>query len=70
MSSMHVQLLKLNYYYPPRYAELTADHAGFLLALGLSGHLSTLPKLQLHDYLVKGYELTTVALLLGVAAAQ
>ncbi|XP_057316495.1 anaphase-promoting complex subunit 1-like isoform X2 [Hydractinia symbiolongicarpus] len=53
-----------------KYADLTADHSGFLFALGLTGHLSVLPKWNLHDYLSKGHELTTVALLLGISTTQ
>ena len=32
---------------------LISEHAGFLLALGLNGHLSNLARLSLHDYLIK-----------------
>ena len=32
---------------------LTSEHAGFLMALGLNGHLNSLARLSLHDYLVK-----------------
>uniref|UniRef100_A0A7M5XES7 Anaphase-promoting complex subunit 1 n=1 Tax=Clytia hemisphaerica TaxID=252671 RepID=A0A7M5XES7_9CNID len=53
-----------------KYSELNASHSGFLFALGLMGHLSSLPKLHLHDYLIKGHALTTVALLIGTAATK
>ncbi|XP_015792112.1 anaphase-promoting complex subunit 1 [Tetranychus urticae] len=46
------------------------EHAGFLFALGLNGHLSKLSTMNIHDYLCKGNELTRVAVLLGLAAAK
>jgi len=57
-------------YNKPRNNQLTEEHAGFLMALGLSGHLNSLSYMNLHDYLCKGHELTTVGLLLGTAAAK
>lgn len=50
--------------------EAQNEHAGFLLALGLNGHLSKLSTMNIHDYLCKGNELTRVAVLLGLAAAR
>lgn len=32
---------------------LISEHSGFLLALGLNGHLNNLARLSLHDYLIK-----------------
>ena len=59
---------------PKSSASLTNDasneHAGFLLALGLNGHLARLSTMNIHDYLCKGSELTRVAVLLGIAAAK
>ena len=46
------------------------EHAGFLFALGLNGHLARLSTMSVHDYLCKGNELTRVAILLGLAAAK
>ena len=46
------------------------EHAGFLLALGLNGHLAKLSRMNIHDYLWRGNELTRVAVLLGLAAAR
>ncbi|CAH3188191.1 unnamed protein product, partial [Porites evermanni] len=57
-------------YNKPRNNQLTEEHAGFLMALGLSGHLNSLSYMNLHDYLCKGHELTTVGLLLGAAASK
>ncbi|KAM9809546.1 anaphase-promoting complex subunit 1 [Syngnathus typhle] len=50
--------------------EMANEHAGFLMALGLNGHLTKLGTLNIHDYLTKGHEMTTIGLLLGVAAAR
>lgn len=59
---------------PKSSAALSSDalneHAGFLLALGLNGHLACLSTMSIHDYLCKGNELTRVAVLLGLAAAK
>ncbi|XP_022110916.1 anaphase-promoting complex subunit 1-like isoform X2 [Acanthaster planci] len=57
-------------YNKPAGSELTNEHAGFLMALGLNGHLSSLSTLKVHDYLCKGHEMTSVGLLLGLAAAK
>lgn len=46
------------------------EHAGFLMALGLNGHLANLTSMSIHDYLCKGHELTSVGILLGVATAN
>jgi len=50
--------------------EPSAAHAGVLLALGLRGHLSVLTNTDLYRYLVQEHDATTVAALLGVAAAR
>ncbi|XP_077585962.1 anaphase-promoting complex subunit 1 isoform X1 [Stigmatopora nigra] len=50
--------------------ELANEHAGFLMALGLNGHLTKLGTLNIHDYLAKGHEMTSIGLLIGVAAAR
>lgn len=57
-------------YNKPKTNQQSEEHAGFLMALGLNGHLKNLSHMNLHDYLCKGHELTTVALLLGTAAAK
>jgi anaphase-promoting complex subunit 1 len=46
------------------------EHAGFLLGLGLNGHLAKLSSIHIHEYLCRGNELTRVALLLGLSAAR
>ena len=43
-------------------------HGGFLLALGLRGHLTALEMTDLHDYLTEGTVTTTVGVILGMAA--
>lgn len=50
--------------------EAIYEHAGFLLALGLNGHLDRLSTMSIHDYLCKGNEMTRVAVLLGLASAK
>ena len=57
-------------YNRPKNNELTNEHAGFLMGLGLNGHLSRFATLNVHDYLLKGHDMTSVGLLLGVAAGK
>ena len=45
-------------------------YAGFLMALGLQGHLTTLSDFHLYDYLQEKHELTVIGLLLGVTAGR
>lgn len=40
-------------YNKPQNNQLTDEHAGFLMALGLNGHLNNLSYMNLHDYLCK-----------------
>lgn len=46
-----------------------ARHAGFLLGLGLHGHLARLGRVHAYRYLAPRHALTTVGLVLGVAAS-
>lgn len=46
------------------------EYAGFLMALGLHGHLTALTDFSLFDYLREKHELTVVGLLLGISAAR
>lgn len=46
-----------------------ARHAGFLLGLGLQGHLARLGRVHAYRYLAPRHALTTVGLVLGVAAS-
>ncbi|XP_029925763.1 anaphase-promoting complex subunit 1 isoform X2 [Myripristis murdjan] len=57
-------------YNKPKSPELANEYAGFLMALGLNGHLTKLATLNIHDYLTKGHEMTSIGLLLGVASAK
>ncbi|TSN48450.1 Anaphase-promoting complex subunit 1 [Bagarius yarrelli] len=57
-------------YNKPKNLELAYEYAGFLMALGLNGHLTKLATLNIHDYLTKGHEMTCIGLLLGVSAAK
>lgn len=46
------------------------SHGGFLMALGLQGHLSSLVVTDIYDYLTQGDTTTTVGVLLGMAATK
>ena len=46
------------------------SHAGALMALGLNGHLSRMTATDLYRYLAQEHEATTVAALIGIAAAN
>ncbi|KPI90988.1 Anaphase-promoting complex subunit 1 [Papilio xuthus] len=48
--------------------DMSAEHAGFLLALGLNGHLRDMPYMNMFDYFVKCNEMISIGLLLGLAA--
>ncbi|KAG0212923.1 Anaphase-promoting complex subunit 1 [Mortierella sp. GBA30] len=49
---------------------LDCNHAGFLFALGLTGHLRLLVRQQVFHYLSINHEMTAVGLLLGLACAH
>ncbi|PVF92755.1 putative APC1-subunit of anaphase-promoting complex [Serendipita vermifera] len=51
-------------------SELTADHAGFLFGLGLNGHLKQVDTWNTFSYLSPKHELTSMAILLGLAASN
>ncbi|KAL9886530.1 anaphase promoting complex subunit 1 [Glossina fuscipes fuscipes] len=55
---------------PKGQTETSTEHAGFLMALGLNGHLKTLTFMSIYDYLIKCDEMTTVGLLLGISATH
>ncbi|KAH8304880.1 hypothetical protein KR018_006035 [Drosophila ironensis] len=55
---------------PKAQANNALEHAGFLMALGLNGHLKTLSFMSIYKYLVTCDEMTNVGLLLGIAAAH
>ncbi|ODV88375.1 hypothetical protein CANCADRAFT_58688 [Tortispora caseinolytica NRRL Y-17796] len=50
-------------------AELNPRHGGFLLGLGLNGHLKTLEEWHVYNYLGPKHSLTSVGLLLGMSAS-
>ncbi|CAK9780760.1 hypothetical protein CC85DRAFT_277308 [Cutaneotrichosporon oleaginosum] len=52
-----------------RPGDINAEHAGFILGLGLTGHLRKLGSKQTFTYLRQRHEKTTVGTLLGVAAS-
>lgn len=49
--------------------DLSTRHAGFLLALGLNGHLKPITKWVAFKYLTPKHTMTSIGLLLGVAAS-
>jgi anaphase-promoting complex subunit 1 len=53
-----------------RPSELTPEHAGFLYALGLTGHLREMLTWHTFAYLTPKHDLTSIAVLLGLAAAN
>jgi anaphase-promoting complex subunit 1 len=50
-------------------SELNNRHAGFLLALGINGHLRTLAKWLAFKYLTPKHNMTSIGLLLGLSAS-
>jgi anaphase-promoting complex subunit 1 len=40
------------------------------MGLGLGGHLSKLGKLESFDYMIKGHDLTSIGVLIGMAASK
>ena len=46
------------------------EHAGFLMGLGLNGHLEYLANYNIHDYLTRVHEMISVGLILGMAAGK
>ncbi|KAI0688498.1 hypothetical protein BC835DRAFT_1284508 [Cytidiella melzeri] len=51
-------------------SELTPEHAGFLYALGLAGHLREMLTWHTFAYLTPKHDLTSIAILLGLSAAN
>lgn len=49
--------------------ELKNRHAGFLLALGLNGHLKSIPKWVAFKYLTPKHTMTSIGLLLGLSVS-
>jgi hypothetical protein len=49
-------------------SQLAHAHGGFLMALGLRGHLSALSMTDVYEYLTQGSVTTSVGVLLGMAA--
>ncbi|KZT54757.1 hypothetical protein CALCODRAFT_499449 [Calocera cornea HHB12733] len=50
--------------------ELSSKHAGFIYGLGLTGHLRSMLPFQAFGYLAPKHMFTTIAVLLGLAAAH
>lgn len=56
-------------YNRPSSSTITAEHGGFLLGLGLTGHLRKFGSVEAFGYLQLRHEKTTVGTLLGIAAS-
>uniref|UniRef100_A0A1B0CZC3 Anaphase-promoting complex subunit 1 middle domain-containing protein n=1 Tax=Phlebotomus papatasi TaxID=29031 RepID=A0A1B0CZC3_PHLPP len=55
---------------PKGSSDVSIEHAGLLMALGLNGHLKSLSFMSIYDYLRKCDEMTSIGLLLGISAAH
>lgn len=53
-----------------RPTELTAEHAGFLFGLGLTGHLKEMLTWHTFGYLTPKHDFTSIGVLLGLSAAN
>ncbi|KAK9475359.1 uncharacterized protein V1510DRAFT_371520 [Dipodascopsis tothii] len=53
-----------------RSQDLSPEHAGFLLGLGLNGHLRVLESWHIYNYLNPKHAMTSAALLVGMAASH
>ncbi|XP_049533596.1 anaphase-promoting complex subunit 1 [Anopheles darlingi] len=51
-------------------SEERIEHGGFLLALGLTGHLHKLELYTIYEYMVQGEDIVRVALLIGLSASR
>ncbi|KIL60704.1 hypothetical protein M378DRAFT_26402 [Amanita muscaria Koide BX008] len=51
-------------------SDLTPEHAGFLFALGLTGHLKEMLTWHTFSYLTPKHDLTSIGVLLGLSAAN
>uniref|UniRef100_A0A182MRE7 Uncharacterized protein n=1 Tax=Anopheles culicifacies TaxID=139723 RepID=A0A182MRE7_9DIPT len=54
----------------PSGTDSSTEHGGFLLALGLTGHLRKLSVYSIFDYMVRSDEMVRLGLLLGLSAAH
>lgn len=69
MVSKSVEFIDTSWILYNKPPELTNRHAGFLLALGLNGHLRSLAKWVAFKYLTPKHTMTSIGLLLGLAAS-
>lgn len=69
MISKSVEFIDTSWILYNKPPELTNRHAGFLLALGLNGHLKSLAKWVAFKYLTPKHTMTSIGLLLGLAAS-
>ncbi|ETN41309.1 uncharacterized protein HMPREF1541_03244 [Cyphellophora europaea CBS 101466] len=69
MISKHAKCIDTSWILYNKPQELTNRHAGFLLALGLNGHLRSLAKWVAFKYLTPKHTMTSIGLLLGLSAS-
>ena len=55
---------------PPAATEMNAEIAGFLLGLGITGHLNKFSDLIIHEHLNRDHEMTQLALVLGLGIGK
>ncbi|CAK8684094.1 unnamed protein product [Clavelina lepadiformis] len=65
MSWVHINKERYTF---PESSEPTFEHSGALFGFGLNHHLQELQTLNIHEYLQKSHEMTTIGLLLGLAS--
>ncbi|KAI8994045.1 hypothetical protein BD414DRAFT_513664 [Trametes punicea] len=68
--SSHAQTIESSWIKFNRPSELTPEHAGFLYALGLTGHLREMLTWHTFGYLTPKHDMTSIGVLLGLAAAN
>lgn len=57
-------------YNRPKDSKTSDEHAGLLMAIGLLGHLKSLPMEYIYDYFSISHQTTSIGLLIGVAASS
>ncbi|KAH7103790.1 hypothetical protein BKA62DRAFT_694696 [Auriculariales sp. MPI-PUGE-AT-0066] len=68
--SPNVEAIDSEWIVSNRPGDLTPQHAGFLFALGLTGHLKNLLTWHMFKYLTPKHDLTSVGILLGASAGH
>ncbi|XP_046664707.1 anaphase-promoting complex subunit 1 isoform X3 [Homalodisca vitripennis] len=69
-SATNIDTAWITFNKPKAGPEALPEHAGFLMALGLNGHLNNLAQLNTCDYLARCHEMTSIGILLGISATK